>query len=228
VQALANLAEGEVAVADAQLALTGESLYRESAERVAASLPRALPAGWTARVSVQPRGAPPRRDAGSCRTGFDAAWTERLRFEPGSTALTAAMYPVLDAVAALAKACPDLRLAVSGHADPPGAKPLQDAKPAQDAKPQKPAEPAPEAKAAEAPRAKGAKEAKDAKGAAKGGAKPAPKPEPAPEPSGEDLARLRAQAVLEYLLQAGAGIDQVALTEGPAGERRSVALALAP
>lgn len=215
VPALANLAEGEIAVADAQLALTGESLYRESAERVAESLPRALPAGWTSRVAVLPRGAAPRRDAESCRAGFDAAWNERLRFEPGSTALTAAMYPILDAAAALAKACPTLRLAVTGHADPPGAKRPQDVKPP---------EPAPEPKPAEAPE-KGTK-GKAAKG--KPAAKSAAKPEPAPEPSGEDLARLRAQAVLDYLLQAGAGADQVALGDGPAGERRSVALAPGP
>ena len=56
--------------------------------------------------------------------------------------------------------------------------------------------------------------------------KPAPKPEP--EPSGDDLARLRAQVVVEYLLQAGAGIDQVAVAEDPAGERRAVVLALRP
>lgn len=214
VPALANLAEGEIAVADANLALTGESLYRESGERVAESLPRALPAGWTARVAVQPRGTAPRRDAESCRAGLDASWSERLRFEPGNTALTAAMYPILDAAASLAKACPTLRLAVTGHADPPGATP------------RKPAEPAPEAKPTEPPE-------KDSKGKAGKGktpapAKPAAKPEPPPEPSGEDLARLRAQAIVEYLLQAGAGAGQVALADGPAGERRSAALAPAP
>ncbi len=88
----------------------------------------------------------------------------------------------------------------------------------------KPPEPAPEPKPAEAPE-KGTK-GKAAKG--KPAAKSAAKPEPAPEPSGEDLARLRAQAVLDYLLQAGAGADQVALGDGPAGERRSVALAPSP
>ncbi|GJD79355.1 hypothetical protein GCM10007886_13380 [Methylobacterium gregans] len=222
VPALANLAEGEIAVADANLVLTGESLYRESAERVTESLPRALPAGWTARVAVQPRGTAPRREPESCRTSLDAAWSERLRFEPGSTALTAAMYPILDAAASLAKACPTLRLAVTGHADPPGAKP------------QKPAEPAPETKPAEA--AEKDATSKAVKGTAKGGpkgaaktpAKPPPKPEPPPEPSGEDLARLRAQVVVEYLLQAGAAAGQVAVADGPAGERRSVALASGP
>ncbi len=87
----------------------------------------------------------------------------------GSTALTPAFYPGLDALAALAKTCPDLRVAVSGPADPPGAKPPPTEEP------KKPAEKKPgKAKAEKAP-------------------EPAPEAKP-PEEENSGLARQRAQA----------------------------------
>ena len=216
---LAGLAEGEIRVADRSLTLTGTSLYRESAARAGEALRRGLPPGWSATVAVEPRDPGPRQDAQGCRAGVEAALAKaRPSFAPGSIALDPGMYPTLDAVAALARACPGLRIAVSGHADPPGAKParVEEAKPA-DTKPAEAAEPKP------APsRPKGAKPA------ASPATKPAPKPEAPAEPAPEELARMRAQAVAEYLFQAGAGLDQVSLAEEPPGERRSVALALKP
>ncbi len=75
-------------------------------------------------MAVSAKEADTRRDGESCRQGVAAATaTADWRFAVGSTALTPAFYPGLDALAALAKTCPDLRVAVSGPADPPGAKP---------------------------------------------------------------------------------------------------------
>ncbi|MFD0938519.1 hypothetical protein ACFQ12_25470, partial [Methylobacterium trifolii] len=55
-------------------------------------------------------------------------------------------------------------------------------------------------------------------------AKPAADEAPAP-----DLAQQRALAIVEYLLQAGAGLDQVAVAgEGPPAGQRNVAFALRP
>ena len=218
---LATLASGEIAVADRALSLSGQSLYRESAGRAGDALRRGLPPGWTAAVTVDPRESPPRESLAACRDRFEVvAARVAVRFEVGSVALTSAMYPTLDAAAALARACPNLRIAVSGHADPPGAKP---------AKPPEPAEAKAEPdKAADKPTDKAAKPTKA--GARKAEAKPQKpaKPEPAPEPAPEDLARARAQAVAEYLYQAGAGLDQVSVAEDPPGERRAVLLALKP
>lgn len=116
---LASLASGEVAVSDRTVTLTGESLYRESAARAPERLASALPAGWSGSAAVVPRDAPERREPETCRNTFAAATAGAdLRFQAGSAALAPAFYPTLDALAALAKACPSLRIAISGPADP--------------------------------------------------------------------------------------------------------------
>lgn len=214
VPVLATLASGEIAVADRVLSLSGTSLYRESAARAGDMLRRGLPPGWSAEVAVSPSDPGPRRSPQSCRDGFEAASSRvALRFEAGSLALNPAMYPALDAAAALARACPGLKITVAGHADPPGTKP---------ARPPEPEEPAKDETPAKGKEAKPGKPAKEAKSA------PRKKPEPQPEPAPEEIARARAQAVAEYLLQAGAGLDQVSVAEEPPGERRAVLLALKP
>ncbi|GJD56092.1 hypothetical protein [Methylobacterium dankookense] len=215
VPVLATLASGEIAVADRALSLSGTSLYRESAARAGDALRRGLPPGWSAKVAVEPRDPPPRKSPESCRDGFEAASSRvSLRFEAGSLALTSAMYPTLDAAAALARACPGLRITVAGHADPPGAKPVKPAEPAE-AKPEPPKDEKPAT-------------SKAAKSAPKPAPKKPAKPEPAPEPAPEEVARARAQVIAEYLLQAGAGMDQVSIAEEPPGERRTILLALKP
>ncbi|MFC6744023.1 hypothetical protein ACFQFG_02195 [Methylobacterium persicinum] len=127
----------------------------------------------------------------------------------GSTSLNPAFYPALDALASVARACPDLRVAVSGPADPPGAKPApppeEAAKPVKSSE-KKPAEKKPPAKIAKA---------EDKKPPEGTEAKPA-------EDEASGLARQRAQALVEYLLQAGMKPGQVAA--GPdrgRGRRRS-------
>jgi outer membrane protein OmpA-like peptidoglycan-associated protein len=243
---LSTLVTGEVAVSDSNLILSGETLYREAAIRAPERIATALPAGWTGQATVKPREAAARRDQDSCRQGVEAATAAAdLRFSPGSTSLTPAFYPALDALAALAKSCPALRLTVSGPADPPGAKPAPSAEDealraeAAKANPVKA-----DAKKAEAKRPDGKKpdgkkdearkdEAK--KDEAKKGEpkKPEPKPSdtpPAPGKPAEDeasgLARQRAQALVEYLLQAGLRPGQVAA--GPDRGAGPAVVALAP
>ena len=215
---LTTLATGEVTVNDRSLTLSGESLYREAAARLPDRLAAALPAGWQGSSTVAARESVERRDPDSCRQGVAAATaTADLRFPVGSTTLTPAFYPALDALAALGKACPDLRVAVSGPADPPGAKPP----PADDEIK------APAKTAAKAP----------AKPATKTAGKSASKPDErkpddkkADEKSAEDeasgLARQRAQVLVEYLLQAGMRPAQV--MAGPDRGAGPATVALAP
>ena len=199
---LSTLATGEAVLTDRSLSLTGESLYPEAADRAPNRVATLLPAGWTGEVAVSAKEADTRRDGESCRQGVAAATaTADWRFAVGSTALTPAFYPGLDALAALAKTCPDLRVAVSGPADPPGAKPP----PMEE--PKKPAEKkVGKAKAEKAP-------------------EPAPEAKP-PEEENSGLARQRAQAVMEYLLQAGMRPGQVAA--GPDRGAGPATVALAP
>ena len=256
-----NLAIGEVTVSDRALTLTGESLYREAAARLPDRLAEALPPGWTGQAAVSARQPAETRDPAACRAEA-AATLDRasLRFPAGSATLAPAFYPVLDALAALAKACPTLRIAVSAPADPAKPKPA----PGEGAAP---AETPPTAMAAphEAPAATGsapkpnpkpdpqessakpaaklpqapephaaAKKAEPAKPAA---AKPAgtktpptqkaeKKPKEAADDPPLDLPRLRAQAVIEYLLQAGMRPDQV--SAGPDAPAGPIAFALLP
>ena len=271
-----NLATGEVAVSDRALTLTGESLYREAAARVPDRLAEALPPGWTGQAAVTARQPAETRDPAACRAEAAATLAgASLRFPAGGATLTPAFYPVLDALAVLAKACPSLRLAVSAPADPAKPKPAPAAgegaaapevppTPMAAAQPEAPAatgaskvpirelsqEPArtppkPAAKAHPEPethaapkKAEPAKPADakpaDAKPAAAKPAgsrtPPAPKTETKPKVAADDppldLPRLRAQAVIEYLLQAGVRPDQVGA--GPDAPAGPVTFALLP
>ncbi|CAM3132042.1 hypothetical protein MEME101129_20075 [Methylobacterium mesophilicum] len=118
---VANLAAGEVAVSDRALTLTGESLYREAASRTPERLAEALPPGWTGQAAVTARQPAETRDPAACRAEAGATIAgASLRFPAGGATLGPTFYPVLDALAVLAKACPALRIAVSAPADPDG------------------------------------------------------------------------------------------------------------
>lgn len=207
---LSTLAAGEAILTDRSLALTGDSLYPEAADRAPDRVASLLPGGWTGEVAVSAKEPDTKRDGDSCRQGVAAATaTADWRFAVGSTALTPAFYPGLDALAALAKTCPDLRVAVSGPADPPGAKPPPSEEPK---KPVKAAEKKPADK-------------KPAKGKAEKAPDPAPEAKPAEEEA-SGLAHQRAQALVEYLLQAGMRPGQVAT--GPDTGAGPATVALAP
>ncbi|TGE00332.1 flagellar motor protein MotB [Methylobacterium nonmethylotrophicum] len=209
--ALGQLAEGEVTVRDQSLRIAGEGLYPESVRRLAADAARLAPAGWRTEVAVQARGAAPPRDPAACRETFAALATEpTLRFDPGSADLKPAFYSVLDEVASLARACPQARIEVAGHDDPPGSAP-----------PPVPKEPAPKEPAKETPKGKAA--AKPGKTAEKTIEKSAERPT-MPDPG---LPQRRAAAIVDYLLKAGipAGRIAAAPAETPT-DRRAIAFAL--
>ncbi|MCJ2093378.1 hypothetical protein MKK67_12905 [Methylobacterium sp. J-072] len=250
-----TLATGEVAVSDRALTLTGESLYREAAARVPDRLAEALPPGWTGQAAVTARQPAETRDPAACRAEAAATLAgASLRFPAGGATLTPAFYPVLDALAALAKACPSLRIAISAPADPAKPKPAPgegaptaEAAPTQmasTARPETPAAtgsaPKPNAKEA-APKAHPEPETqaapKKAEPAKPATAKPAgsktpptqkteTKPKAAVDDPPLDLLRLRGQAVIEYLLQAGVRPDQ--LSAGPDAPPGPVTFALLP
>ncbi|HEX8373798.1 MAG TPA: BON domain-containing protein [Geminicoccaceae bacterium] len=236
---LSTLASGEIAIADRSVRLTGESLYRESGRRIEAELARRFPPDWQSSVAVRAPGATEPREPESCAAAFgDMVQGRSLRFAPGSGGLAPEFYPVLDALAALAKACPALRIEVTGHTDPAGAAAPVAAKPVLDtalvestasvdtasAAPKPNVEPAKAAPAAKP----AAKKADEPKAGSKAAAKPdntakAPAP-PAPEP---DLPRQRALAIVDYLMKAGIPADRVAASAGnPQSERQGVGFAL--
>ncbi|AWN41652.1 flagellar motor protein MotB [Methylobacterium durans] len=229
---LALLANGELTVADRDVRLSGESLYPESGRRLAATLPTMVPAAWRASATIGTPGAPARRDAESCRRDFAAETRAHpLHFAPGTSAFSADFYPVLDAVAALAKLCPDLRIEIAGHVDPPGTpreKPAGEGGAIQTTASIDKAEEAKD-KAAKDKAAKAPPADKKAPGKATKAAKSdkTDKAEAAPAEPEPDLARLRAQAIVEYLLQAGAASEQVAPASGtPEAAVRAVAFSV--
>lgn len=237
--ALLLLARGEVRLADRAVMLTGESLYAQSGRRIGSDLPAAMPAGWTAAVAVTTPGEAPTRKPDDCAAGLAPALAEPgPAFAPGSATLKPDFYPRLDGIAALAGACPALRLTVTGHADPAGAAPAP--KPAVEAAVESTASLEAATEAAKAPAKEGPKDAtksalktksdpakpasaKPAAGKAEADAKPA-EPEP-------DLAQQRALAVVTYLLQAGLRPDQIAAAPAGTAPRpaaRGIGLALRP
>lgn len=207
---LGQLAEGEVSVRDQSLRIAGEGLYPESARRIASEAARIAPPGWRIDVAVDARGAAPVRNPDSCARTFAALATEpTLRFDPGSADLKAAFYPVLDGVADLARACPQARIEVAGHDDPPGTVP-------------------PPAKEAPGPApAKGKPAAKPGRQAGKPAETAAEKPAETPAMPDPGLPQRRAAAIVDYLLKAGIPAARIAAAPAEAAtDRRTVAFAL--
>ncbi|BAU92117.1 OmpA/MotB domain protein [Methylorubrum populi] len=238
VDPLSTLASGELTITGTELRLTGTSLYPESAGRLGRALPQALPAGWSATVAIASDEAPAvTADSSACGQRLSERTAGHpLRFAPGSTALAPEFYPVLDAVAALARACPGERIEVVGHLDPAGAKPETPADPVADEAAKETA-PKPAKANAKAEPKKDAKSAKASKGKAepKEAAKPESKPEPKAEKTegeradaGADLARARALAVVEYLQKAGVPLERAAAPTGvaPLSDRQGIGLSL--
>ena len=234
VDPFSTLASGELTITGTSLRLTGTSLYPESAARLAQSLPKAMPAGWNATVSVTSDAAPAATtEMGPCRQRLaERTAGHPLRFAPGSTALAPEFYPVLDAVAALARACPAERIEVVGHLDPAGAKPDAPADPVAE---EAAKETAPKPAKVEAKTDTKSGKAIKGKVETKEAAKPAPKPEPKPEKTeaeradaGADLARARALAVVDYLQKAGVPLERTAAPTGvaPLSDRQGIGLSL--
>lgn len=235
VEALSTLASGELTLTGSGLRLTGTSLYPESAARLNRTLPQALPAGWSAAVAVTAGEDSVAADAGECGRRLADRTAQPLRFAPGSAALAPDFYPVLDAVAALARACPGGRIEVVGHLDPPGARAEAQADPVADeaAREAEEAAPKPSSKSAKDRKGKPAV-SKDAGGKSDSksdGKNEAPKPgssEDAKAETGADLARARALAVLDYLQKAGVPLDRAtAPTDAaPLSDRQGIGLSL--
>ncbi|WP_210301988.1 flagellar motor protein MotB [Methylobacterium brachythecii] len=225
---LSTLASGELDFADASIRLSGESLYPQSARRASDDLRRALPPGWQGTATVSSRDAEPAYDAATCARLFSERVTgHTLRFAPGSSELKPDFYPVLDAVAEIAKACRTEHVEVLGHLDPAGTPP-----------PKPPVLPEAAAEKNKSDKVKADKvkamDKAQPKGAAKPGdkAKPASSSEPAqaakdPEPA-PDLAAARAAAVVDYLLKAGVSPDRALAAQGiaPLSDRQGIGLAL--
>jgi len=232
VTALSMLANGRAMVTDRALQLTGESLYRESANRLAEALPRKVPAGWRAEAAIQAPEGPVLSVPESCRNLFAKALEgQTLRFAAGSAALRADFYPVLDAVAALARTCPSLRIAVAGHGDPPGTQPPKvepvEAVASADPEAAKPkADQAAKEPMAQKPTPGKVTQAKasTAKTSAQPAKAPAKPPADAvPEP---DMPRQRALAIVDYLLKAGLAEGAVTASGPARPAQQGIGLAL--
>ncbi|KAB7785172.1 flagellar motor protein MotB [Methylorubrum populi] len=235
VDPLSTLASGELTVTGTDLRLTGTSLYPESAARLRRALPQALPSGWSTTVSVS-AGEPvtTAAESGPCGQRLAARTAGNpLRFAPGSTALAPEFYPVLDAVAALARACPGERIEVVGHLDPAGAKPETRSDPVTEeaAKETAPKPAKADSKTAKEREGKGRKGKTETRDAAKSEPKTEPKPEKTEAETAEagaDLARARALAVVDYLQKAGVPLERAAAPTGvaPLSDRQGIGLSL--
>ena len=230
--ALALLATGEVVAEDRTLTLVGESLYRGPARRLrTAALP--LPPGWRQAVTVRGPEEPDALAPATCRDRLRRASAGApLRFAPGSADLEAAAYPLLDAVASLARDCPGLRVEVAGRPDPAASTPVPKAEAAEAERKTAPPEtaaagteppwsPAPTTVASKgvppkgmASRGPASKEAKPAVAAPRGETEQDARARA--EAQAADLPQRRALAVVDYLLKAGVPSERAIAVPVPA------------
>lgn len=102
---LGELAEGEAAIRDRSLRVTGRVLYGQLAARLRRSTPRAVPSDWTASIALEP--APPEGALDPILCGDllgDAVRRSPLRF-PDERSAAVPTGPALDTVAGIVRRC---------------------------------------------------------------------------------------------------------------------------
>lgn len=126
---LAVLSEGEAAIRDREIRLSGRALYSQLAARLREQLPKSVPAGWSVSVEldpVQPEGA---LDAVACGDVLgDAARREPLRFQPGKPDPAPDSQAVLERHADIVRRCGAVGIAVTHRAAPPADQALAEAR----------------------------------------------------------------------------------------------------
>lgn len=231
VDPLSTLASAELTLSGTSLRLTGTSLYPESADRLGRTLAAAMPPGWSASVAVTSDEPASVAESAPCTQRLaERTAGHPLRFAPGSAALAPDFYPVLDAVAALARSCPRERIEVVGHLDPAGAKPEAPADPVAEeaSKEMAPKAPAKAETKKDAPSAKGRKDKAQAKGETKPDAAKPERSAAEVAEAGSALARARALAVVDYLQKAGVPLERTAAPAdaAPLSDRQGIGLGL--
>ncbi|MFN0263399.1 OmpA family protein [Tepidamorphus sp. 3E244] len=128
--ALGKLTSGTVKLTDRSVSLEGVAAFSELKDEAATLVTDKLPAGYTGTTRVEvtnpdvggqdaSEGEPD--TASTCQTHLDAAMEgNSVRFEVGSTDVSASSFELLDQVAAIIQACSGLAIEVGGHTDSDG------------------------------------------------------------------------------------------------------------
>ncbi|TDR85183.1 hypothetical protein [Enterovirga rhinocerotis] len=127
-ETLSDFAEGEVALADSNLRLTGQVLYPQLAARIRRSVPAMVPPGWRAGVELEPVQRLDAVDAHLCGDLLsDVARRNPVRFAPGEAAPEAGATPALEAAAEIVRRCGRVGIRVVHHiAAPAGSEAARD------------------------------------------------------------------------------------------------------
>lgn len=130
--ALGKLTSGAVSLADARVSLTGEAQFADLAREAQTLIEEKLPPGFSGTSSISVAQAPDGAGddgADAASAGGARACQERLnaitsgkvvRFEVGSTSVSAQSYALLEQIAAAAQECRDFTIEVGGHTDSDG------------------------------------------------------------------------------------------------------------
>ena len=106
IDTLSTLAEGEVAIVDREIRVSGRMLYAQMAARLKETVPRIGPPGWTARIALDPVTPERAIDRALCADLLaDKARREPILFEPGKAEPAAASRTAFDAVADIVLRC---------------------------------------------------------------------------------------------------------------------------
>lgn len=117
---LARLDEGEFAMTDATVALSGVARYPQAQNDIAAALPGVLPPGFRgeSHINAKDLGAP--MEAEACRAALGAFSQTTFRFTPDDSALAPESTPTIEKLAETTLRCPNVTLEVGGHLDANG------------------------------------------------------------------------------------------------------------
>ena len=125
IEQMAELSNGEAVLEDAALRLSGEARSKAAAKRLAKAAEGGIAEPFEVALKLhtnKPVVAPEERlSIGACRRQIEDLLAERaLGFGRGSAELTAQSRDLVEALAGLAKRCPEARIEVAGHTDSRG------------------------------------------------------------------------------------------------------------
>lgn len=113
---LSDFAEGEATIRDREVLYSGRVLYGQLAARIRRTAPTQVPAGWHARVELEPVRPPGALDAYLCADLLgDASRKNPVRFTPGQTSPAPQSGSALEAAADIARRCGRVGIRVVHH-----------------------------------------------------------------------------------------------------------------
>lgn len=119
--ALARLAEGRLAISNANVSLTGAARYQNARAEIETALAETLPQSFRSDAQLSTRIIGSSLDAGQCRSALAELLAKGpINFTPDDSMIAPESAPLLDAIAATALRCQGVGVEVAAHTDNAG------------------------------------------------------------------------------------------------------------